>query len=419
LRLLIVSQYFWPEVFRVNDIAAELVARGHEVTVLTGVPNYPDGKVFESYRESPLRFSTYKGAQVIRVPLRPRGQGSARLILNYLSFIFWATLLGPWWLRGRKFDAIFMFETSPITSALPALLLRRLKRAPLLMWVLDLWPDTLAAVGVIRSDRALGLVGKLVAFIYKRCDRILAQSRAFFPNIAHWSGDTSRIRYFPAWAEEAFESDPALVQRATEVERFADTFNVMFAGNLGEAQDFPAILAAAEQLKHRSDVRWLIVGDGRMAAWIRDEIERRGLTERVVMLGRHPLDRMPSFFRAANALLVSLKPDPIFSMTIPGKVQSYLAAGIPLLAMLDGEGARIVQEAGGGLVCPPGDSRALAQTVEQLSALSADRRAEMGSRGRAYCLREFDRATLISRLEAWFAESIEERGHNQAVPLRS
>jgi glycosyltransferase involved in cell wall biosynthesis len=404
VRLLVVSQYFWPEVFRINDVVAELVARGHEVTVLTGRPNYPDGRVFEAYRRDPSRFARYEGAEVVRVPLRPRGHGNFRLMLNYLSFVVWGVLLGAWRLRGRSYDAIFVFETSPITSALPALLLRRLKRAPLLMWVLDLWPETLAAVGVVRSPRLLRWVGALVAFIYERCDRILVQSRAFYPNIERWSGDTTRIRYFPAWAEATFDQDPQGVEPAPEVAPYAGTFNVMFAGNIGEAQDFPAILEAAQALKHRADVRWLIVGDGRAAAGVRDEIERRGLGGRVVMLGRHSLERMPSFFRGASALLVSLKADPIFALTIPGKVQSYLATGLPLLGMLDGEGARVIEDAGAGLVCAAGDGPALAGRVEQLAALSPDMLSAMGSAGRAYCKREFDREALIDSLETWIAE---------------
>lgn len=405
MRLLVVSQYFWPESFRINELVAELVARGHEVTVLTGEPNYPEGRVFESYRRDPSAFASYAGARVVRVPLRPRGQGKLQLVRNYSSFVLWGSLLGPWRLRGLRFDAIFSFEISPITAVLPAIVLRRLKRAPLLLWVLDLWPETLSAVGVVRSPFLLDLVGRLVSFIYRRCDLILAQSRAFFGNIERWSGDRSRIRYFPAWSEAIFEGDLASVEPAPEIAPYRDTFNVMFAGNIGEAQAFPSILDAAHQLRNRADVRWLIVGDGRAAASVRAEIERRGLRERVVMLGRHPAERMPAFFRGASALLVSLKPDPVFAMTIPGKVQSYLAAGVPVVAMLDGEGARVIEEAGSGFVCRPGDGPGLAEMVRRLAELRADERAAMGERGRQYAKREFDRASLVARLEAWLAEA--------------
>lgn len=405
MKVLVVSQYFWPEVFRVNEIVEELVQRGHEVTVLTGRPNYPAGTVFEEYRRDPAAYGRYAGAEVLRVPLRPRGQGSLRLMLNYLSFIIWGSLLGPWLLRGRRFDAIFMFETSPITSALPAVLLRRLKKAPLLMWVLDLWPDTLSAVGVVRSPRVLGWVGRLVGFIYKRCDRILVQSRAFYPNVERWGGDVQRIRYFPAWAEAVFAGDLHAVEPAPEVLPYQGSFNVMFAGNIGEAQDFPAILDAAERLKHRTDIRWLVVGDGRAAGWVAEQIERRGLKDRVVMLGRHPLERMPAFFRGASALLVSLRAEPIFEMTIPGKVQSYLASGLPLLGMLDGEGARVIAESGAGLVCGAGDGAALARQVEALAAMDADARRDMGAAGKNYGAREFERERLMRALEGWLAEA--------------
>ena len=361
MRLLVVTQYFWPETFRVNDLVEGLVARGHEVTVLTGRPNYPEGRIFDAYRRDPAAFSRFAGAEVLRVPLRPRGKGSLRLVLNYASFVFWGCLLGPWKLRGRRYDAIFFWETSPITSALPAILLRRLKRAPLAMWVLDLWPETLSAVGVVRSQSVLNMVGWLVAFIYRRCDLILAQSRAFFANIEKWSGDTSRIRYFPGWAEPLFAVDPASVAVAPEMAGLPRGFTVVFAGNIGEAQDFPAILDAFERLRARPDIRLVILGDGRAADHVRAEIARRGLGDTVVMLGKHPIERMPSFFRSADALLVSLKPDPIFAMTIPGKVQAYLASGIPLLGMLDGEGARVIVESGAGFACTAGDGAGLAR----------------------------------------------------------
>ncbi len=405
MRILVVSQYFWPESFRVNELVEQLVARGHELTVLTGRPNYPDGEVFADFRADPARFGRYAGARVLRVPLRPRGHGRIQLVWNYWSFVFWGCLLGPWLLRGHRYDAIICFETSPITAALPALLLRRIKRAPLALWVLDLWPDTLSAVGVMRTPWMLSAVGRLVAFIYRRCDLILAQSRAFFAPIERWSDDPGKTRYFPQWVEAVFEDPRGAAEPAPELAPYEACFKIMFAGNIGEAQDFPAILAAAARLRHRPDIRWLIVGDGRAAPAVRAEIERLDLGGLVHLLGRHPLERMPAFFAGADALLVSLKREPIFAMTIPGKVQSYLAAGRPIVAMLDGEGAEVVARSGAGLACPAGDDLALAECVRRLAELPACERTRMGHQGRAFARSAFDRDHLLAQLEGWLQAS--------------
>jgi colanic acid biosynthesis glycosyl transferase WcaI len=401
VRLLVVTQYFWPENFRINDLVAELVRRGHQVVVLTGLPNYPQGTVYRDFSQNPRDFDEYEGARIVRIPMLPRGSGGIRLILNYLSFAICASTWGPWRLRGRQFDAIFAYEPSPITVGIPAAVIRGFKKAPLAFWVLDLWPETLEAIGVVRSRTALQLVGKLVASIYKRCDLILAQSKRFVPAIAKYAGQNARIEYFPSWAEPVFAAE--VVLPAAEVPMKAECFTILFAGNIGEAQDFPAILNAAERLKDHPNIRWLIVGDGRMAVWVSDEIEKRGLEARVLMLGRYPVERMPSFFRHADALLVSLKDDPIFAMTIPGKLQAYLAAGIPVLAMLDGEGAEVIRNGGAGLACPAGDHRALAEDVLKLSSMPVAERRTMGMNGIALSKEEFGRTKLIDQLENWLA----------------
>jgi colanic acid biosynthesis glycosyl transferase WcaI len=399
VRLLVVTQYFWPENFRINDLVVELVRRGHQVTVLTGLPNYPEGRVFREFRDNPARFSHHEGAKVVRVPLVPRGQGGLSLMLNYLTFAVSASVMGLWKLRGCQFDVIFTCQLSPVTVGLPAAVIRRVKSAPVAFWVLDLWPDTLQALGVVRSPVLLKAVGKLVAFIYKRCDLILAQSKSFIPQIQKYVGSHQKIVYFPSWAEQVFKVND--VVPAEEVPSKSGSFNVMFAGNIGDAQDFPAILNAAESLKSHAHIRWLIVGDGRMASWVAEEISRRGLQDCVVMLGRHPVEKMPSFFKQADALLVSLKNEPIFSLTIPGKLQSYLASGIPILAMLDGEGADIVESSNAGLTCAAGDHVGLAAATLQLSKMTCKQREEMGKNGLSVSASKFDRDMLMNQLERW------------------
>ncbi len=403
VRILVVTQYFWPENFRINDLVAELVGRGHVVTILTGHPNYPDGEVFPDFREDRDRFNSYLGAEILRVPLLARGHGAMRLMLNYLSFALTASTLGLWRLRGRKFDIIFAYEPSPITVGIPAVILRSIKDAPLVFWVLDLWPETLHALGIVRRQWVLSVVGAFVSWVYARCDLILAQSKSFIPQIAKRCSDSAQVVYFPSWAEALFESGGG-GEPAPEVATRTDCFNIMFAGNIGDAQDFPAILTAAEILKNDLRIRWLIVGTGRMAGWVSDEIKRRCLRESVVMLGRFTINRMPSLFRHADALLVSLKRERIFSMTIPGKLQSYLASGIPVLAMLDGEGADLVQRSHSGLTCAAGDATALAAAILRLASTSLEERIEMGRNGLAVSAAEFDRTTLISKLELWFGQ---------------
>lgn len=402
MRLLVVSQYFWPEDFRINELVAELVRRGHDVTVLTGKPNYPGGVVFEEFAKAPHRYASYEGARVIRVPMLARGRGKVRLVLNYATFAASATLVGIARLARQRFDAIFVFEPSPITVGIPAVTLRALHGWPIAFWVLDQWPESLAAVGVVRSPRLLAVVGKLVRAIYQRCDVVLSPSRLLVPRIASYCRARQRVEYFPNWIESAYEAPSGVA--APEVSSRPGTFNVVFAGNIGEAQDFPTILGAAERLRDRDDIRWLVVGDGRMAPWVRSEIARRELSEKVLMLGRFPTERMPSFFLHADALLVSLKPDPVFTMTAPGKIQSYLAAGRPVLAALDGEGAAVIEEARAGFASPAGDAERLAENVSRLAALSAPERAQLGANGAAYAEREFNRRDLVGRLEGWLSE---------------
>lgn len=397
MRLLVVTQYFWPENFRVNDLVREMVNRGHSVTVLTGHPNYPDGQIFADFKSAPAQFDRYMGAEIVRVPLVPRGKRAFTLLLNYLSFMILGTVLGAWKLRGKKFDRIFVFEPSPITVGVPAIFLRWLKQAPLAFWVLDLWPESLKAVGVVKSGILLNAVGYLVSFIYQRCDAILVQSRSFVKNVTRYCRDVEKIHYFPSWAEDGFEG--ASGGSAAELEQFSSSFKLVFAGNIGEAQDFPAILEAATILKDHTEVQWILIGDGRTRVWVSDQVAQRGLSKSVHLLGRFGLERMPAFFAGADALLVTLKRSEVFAMTIPGKVQSYLAAGRPILGMLDGEGAAVIMEAQAGFVCQSGDARKLAQQVLRMATASAPQRNEMGDAGRRYYLRHFERTALMNELE--------------------
>lgn len=393
MRVLILTQYFWPENFRVNDLAAALVARGHDVVVLTGQPCYNINTPFAKGAAP----AEYQGARILRVPIVLRKEGKLRLLANYLSFVLSASTIGLWKLRRERFDVIFSPQLSPVTAILPSIAVRTFRRKKLAIWILDLWPETLSALGVLRSPALLELVGKLVGFIYNRCDHIFVQSQSFLTKVAERASRPVASEYLPGWSEAL--PDPDAVDFAPEIERRPDLFTILFAGNIGETQDFPAMVEAASLLRDDPAIRFVVVGDGRVAPWVRSAIEERGLTN-IIMTGAYPLERMPSFYRHADALLVTLKAEPAFAMTIPGKVQSYLAAGRPVLAMLDGEGARVIEEAKAGYAVPAGDAAALAQAIRRMKAASPAARAAMAAAGIRYARENFDRTALIDRVEA-------------------
>lgn len=401
MKILIVSQYFYPENFRINDLAADLVQQGHNVTVLTGIPNYPAGHFFAGYGWFRNTEELWQGVRIVRAPLVARGKGGGlRLALNYFSFALFASLRG-WWKLGRDFDAIFVHEVSPITVGIPAITMKKLSGAPILFWVLDLWPESVTAAGSVRQPWILALLARLTRWIYGHCDRVLVQSRGFIRHTLDMGVPQQHIRYFPSWAEDLYQPHAAADIAAPA---WPQGFRLLFAGNIGAAQDFPSILAAAELLKGQAHIHWLIAGDGRILSWVREEVQRRGLQGTVHLLGRHPVEAMPGFFAHADALLVSLKREPIFASTIPGKIQSYMASGRPIVAMLDGEGARIVEEAQAGVSCPAEDPAALAAKVAELAGRSPGALELAGRNARRYYEEHFERRVLFSRLEEWMKE---------------
>jgi len=416
LRLLIVSQYFWPENFGINALAQSLHQRGVEVTVLSGMPNYPDGAIFHGYPRLRVLRGEYEGVETIRMPIIPRGRKSLLgLVLNYLSFILSGIFLGPWLLRGRSFDAVFVYAPSPLLQALPAILLARLKAAPLAVWVQDLWPESLSATGFVRNTRVLAVVEWVVRYIYKHTDSLLIPSEAFRTPIEALSGDKAQLHYFP---------NPSVITKTSGLgvppgtnvlaENVATGFSILFAGNLGTAQALDTVLNAAELLQRRNlAVRFFLVGSGSMSNWLSSQVQERGLRN-VVLPGRLPAQSMELLYEAASALLVSLRDEPIFGYTIPSKVQGYLAAGRPIIASINGEGARVVELARAGIACPAGDAGALAEAVEKLFAMDPAKRAAMGQSGREFAQLHFSLGSLTDWLQQHLAHLVAGSESSQA-----
>lgn len=397
MRILILTQYYWPESFRITALVDALVDAGAEVTVLTGQPNYPDGVVFPGYRAASVRRERYGAhVDVFRVPTVPRARASAlRLAANYMGFVLAASVVGPWLLRGRPIDAIVVYAPSPITQVIPGIVLKQIKGARLLTWVQDLWPQTLESTGHVRNPTVLSLLTKCVGWLYRNNDQLLAQSMAFVDAITPLAGATP-VTYFPNPGDASFASEapetaetPALV--------LPPGFNVVFTGNFGTVQALDTIVEAAELLRNDSDVRFVLVGSGSRSAWLAAEVARRGLTN-VMLPGRFDVAAMPGILAQASALLVTLSRGELLSQTIPAKVQGYLAAGRPILASLDGEGASIVTTANAGLSSPAEDAPALADNVRRLRAMTPAERAQLGANAREFYNRHFRPDVLARQL---------------------
>ncbi len=399
LTIAIVTQYFYPESFIINDIVEELASLGHTVEVFTGQPNYPDGNTYEGYESDSCSEHLYKDSiKVHRAPLRPRRAGGAKnLILNYLSFVVNGIKHFPKQNAGKKFDAIIVFAVSPITAAIPAIVLKRSTNAHLMIWVQDLWPETLKATGFIKNHWALKAVGVLVRFIYAKADTVLVQSEAFISSAEKYV-DRSKLVYYP----NSYRLSPAPPAGAVSVlpdeinQLLTSNFCIVFAGNLGFAQSLETIVDAAKALTHLG-CKIVVVGSGSRLEWMNEQ-KRLHALHNLELVGRLPSESMPELFSKSEVLLVTLKKDEIFTLTIPSKVQAYMAAGKPILAALDGEGARVVQLAGAGLCSPAGDAAALASNIEEIYRSEPGKRSAYGAAGYRFFCDNYEMKSQCHRL---------------------
>lgn len=397
MRILVVSQYFWPEEFKINDLCLGLKERGHEVTVLTGMPNYPQGKLYDGYSAFRNRKEIWNGIPIYRSLMLTRGNNKGvRLFLNYISFALCASIKALF--MTGKYDVIFVWETSPVTVGIPAYFAKLKFKAPIYFWIQDLWPHSISAAGSVNNKTVLRVMDWLTRSIYTGCDHLLIQSEGFRSYLHNQHVRDSKIIYYPNTTEELYTK--AASKPIESIHQLPKGFNVLFAGNIGVAQDFPTILkAAAIARKANPFINWVILGDGRAKSEMLEKAKELAVDDIVLFKGFFPPREMPCFFQSADLLLVTLKNEPIFSLTVPSKVQSYLASGKPIIGALNGEGARIIHESGAGIAVAAEDPVALAATVVRMSKMSPSQLAFMGAKGRDYFLQHFERSILLDKIE--------------------
>lgn len=401
-KILFICQYFYPETFRGNDIAFHLAEDGHDVHVVTGIPNYPKGKFFPGYGVVKKRHEVINGVRVTHLPIVPRGENNKiMLMLNYFSYLIvgwiWMFFHALW----HKYDMVFCQQLSPVTMSSPAVLYKKMRTVPLYTWVLDLWPESLTAAGGINNKYILGFFDWFVKSEYKNSDKILTSSKSFDKSILKYGDYKDKIIYYPQWSDgttSLLKLDLTLPKTLQEQSN-GSNFIVMFAGAVGEAHGMECNMQAALKTKEHKNIKWVIVGDGRRLDWVRSFVKDNDLDDTVITLGRFPSETMPMFFEKADAMLVSLTDSPLFNMYSPAKIASYMAAERPIIAVLNGEGGEVIKAAECGWNVNAGDSDSLAELVIKLSNTDKQELIAKGRKGKEYYNNFFTKEKCLKKLD--------------------
>lgn len=396
MKILVISQYFYPENFRVNTLCRELADRGHDVTVMTAYPQYPGGVIFDGYGFDIPYETHWHGVRIHRVKTYPRGSNALTLLRNCVSFV----VSGNRWVKNctEKFDAVYVFEVSPVTVGLPAVAYKKKFGTPVFFNLQDLWPENVHEVLGIRFAPLTWVINRIVDKIYRGSDKILCASRGFVENLKNRGVPAEKLVFWPQFCLE-----PQL-EGLEKPELFAeDTFNVVFAGNLGDAQGLDLMLDAAKQLKGQG-IRWYLVGDGRAADKLRSTVREYGLEEDVVFAGRVSEREANRYVAFADCAYLSFRDNPLFNMTIPAKLQTYLACGAPVLAAAGGESAQIINGSGCGIAVEP-KLDALVAAVQEMAAKTPEQRRAMSRDAKACFAENFSMDDLVTRLERMMSDT--------------
>lgn len=409
-KVLIIGQHYWPETFRISDIAEGLVERGYEVEVLCGTPNYPVGKFFNGYGFFKRKREIHNGVKIIRVPEIPRGDNSnLRIFINYISFPLFSLLYVPFFLF-KRYDRVIAYQLSPVFMSLPAIILAKLKRKPLFFYVGDFWPHSLFSMLTIKSRLVRKIITNISYWHYRRADGVIGVFKGMQDRFISDVGITKeKTLYIPQAPEKIYESR-AVSNEITE--RFKDTFNIVFAGNINPAQCFDVITQAAQRVKKRGykNVRYIIIGEGMSKKWLEKRVKDLGVDDQFIFEGLKPVEEVPKYQAVASATIVALSKSPLFEYGIPAKVYSYLPAGKPVVAAIDGEGQNLINNlAKCGICVDSGDYKGMADAIEKLINAPEKSIKKMGDNGFNYYLRHFERESNLDRLEQFVI-------HNNRIP---
>lgn len=402
MKILVVCQYFDPEPFRITDIVYELAKRGHLVDVITGIPNYPEGRFYKGYGLYRRREERSQGVRVLRSAIFPRGGSSkVHLALNYASFAISASV-SALFRTNRDYNVILVYQLSPVFMAIPALFAAKKTGAPIVHYVADLWPESLSTAGGTSNRLVNFCVGWIVDKIYRRSRKILVTSPGFIDPIVERGHPSRKLVYLPQYPEDLYKKVTVAEDDPVRAE-MPKGFTIIFTGNVGKAQGLNIVVEAAEQLKEYDDIKWVIIGDGRGRAALQEAVDNRGLSNRIIFLGRKPMSRIPIYLALSDAALLCLAPQPLFAITLPAKTQSYLACGIPIIGSIDGDGAKVILESGAGYAGPAGDATALARNVLRLYESSELVRRRHEECALSYFNDNYRKDVLINRLEGILA----------------
>lgn len=394
MKILVVCQHFYPEQFRINDVCKELVKMGHDVTVLTGLPNYPKGKILKDYKWFKNRKQNIDGVKIVRCSLVGRGNSVLKLMINYLWFAFFGTLKAL--TMKKDFDIVYVYQLSPITMTYPAIAVKKVKKIPLVIHVLDQWPVSVTTTGVSKKSFIYKIVQRMSIRAYNKADLITCSSKPFenyFVNELGLSKDKGFI-YLPSYAESDY------INIDTEKN---DTFDLLFAGNIGPAVSVETIIEAANLLKDNKKIKFHIVGDGLSRQKCEDMVKEYGLSN-VIFYGFHPVSEMKKFYSIADAFLITMLNNEVVNNTLPAKLQSYMAAGKPIIGAISGEAKRVIDEADCGLCCESLDYKSFASIIEK--AANSKKIKEWSKNAYDYYFNNFDKQKCMNDLEKVLQDEI-------------